>query len=70
MSRNQLKQYQSFVRQNMEPETISEVSRKVPGWFNRIFGWSSAFHAQDKHGRTWRIEYDGTCYCEDSGETR
>lgn len=62
--------YRTCVREKMSPEVISEVSRKVPGWMNRIIGWGAAFHAQDKNGQTWIIQYDGSCYCEDTRETR
>jgi len=70
MPQSALQWYQTRVREKMDSETISEVSRKLPGWFNRLFGWDTGFVTQDKQNRTWHVEYDGSCYCDETGETR
>jgi hypothetical protein len=54
----------------MDSEVISSVSRKVPGWFNRIFGWSDAFHTTDKCAKAWTINCEGKIYCEETGEMK
>ena len=64
------KHYKAQVRKQMEDSIIDQVSEKIPGWLDGLFGLGQDFVAKDKAGKVWHVSLQGECWCEETGERR